>query len=424
MKIFNTALTFLLFQLNVYSQNKSLNYYNDVRPIINKYCIQCHYNGGVAPFSLETSESVIKRGKFIVDAIDSKFMPPWKADPGFSRFKNEIVMDTHEINKIKVWVESGMILGKMPSNGVVSNERNAVKKEKSHEFRIQKPYSIQSNNEDDFRFFYIPTGIKNDTFISSIQFIPDNKRRVHHSRIMIDTTGLIGGIDGLSEMDPKIYSYQKYPLADEFLYGWVPGNFEFRLPEGFGKKLYANSNIILNMHYSPSSKMDLDQSRVRFEFVKNKDNLREVKTLILRENQISNQPFELPENKVSTFYMSSGPLLKDISLLTVQAHAHLLGKSFRSFAITSDGDLIPLLKIDDWDFNWQTTYEFEKLIHIPKGAVIIMEGTYDNTILNPSNPFNPPRKVTYGWRTVDEMMNLIFHYVDYKKGDEFLNLKY
>lgn len=52
---------------------------------------------------------------------------------------------------------------------------------------------------------------------------------------MIDTTGALGGIDGMSENDNKVYEFQKQPLADEFLYGWVPGNFEFKFPKGFGK---------------------------------------------------------------------------------------------------------------------------------------------------------------------------------------------
>ncbi|MFZ1749788.1 MAG: hypothetical protein WAU01_06335, partial [Saprospiraceae bacterium] len=108
----------------------------------------------------------------------------------------------------------------------------------------------------------------------------------------------------------------------------------------------------------------------------------------------------------------------------IQPHAHLLGKSFRAFAITAGGELIPLIKIDKWDFNWQTTYEFKNLIHIPAGSVIIMEGEYDNTTDNPLNPNNPPQDITYGWRTVDEMMNLIFYYVDYIEGDEDLILDY
>lgn len=53
--------------------------------------------------------------------------------------------------------------------------------------------------------------------IKSIQFVPGNKKLVHHSRIMTDTTGSIAGIDGISESDTGVYKFQTKPLADNFL---------------------------------------------------------------------------------------------------------------------------------------------------------------------------------------------------------------
>jgi hypothetical protein len=91
---------------------------------------------------------------------------------------------------------------------------------------------------------------------------------------------------------------------------------------------------------------------------------------------------------------------------------HTLGKTFRAFAITPTGDLVPFVKIDDWDFNWQSTYVFEELLTVPAGSVIYAEATYDNTINNPENPNYPPKDVTYGWNTTDEMMNFIIYYVE------------
>ena len=43
--------------------------------------------------------------------------------------------------------------------------------------------------------------------------------------MMVDSTQNMSGIDGMSEFDPKVSEFQKTPLADEFLYGWVPGSF-------------------------------------------------------------------------------------------------------------------------------------------------------------------------------------------------------
>lgn len=411
---------FLFCEWNGHAQ---VTYYQHIEPLLQKHCVTCHYSDGPAPFSLEKYEDARKRAKFLSYVTAQRIMPPWKADPAFQHYRNERILSSEEITLLRQWAEGGMPLG--PSSSIEKTTfKNRSNEAAALTLRMREEYVIPSNNTDDFRFFYLPTELKQASFITGIRFQPGNKKRVHHSRLMVDTTGLISGIDGLSEMDSSIYTYQRVTLADEFLYGWVPGNFVFRFPEGFGKRLPANANLILNMHYSPSVLDGKDRSTVELYLASREEVSREVKTFVLRETDISNPPFFIPAGEKPTFYMSSGVIKTDMSLLTVQPHAHLLGKSFRAFAITAEGDLIPLVKVDDWDFDWQTTYEFQQLIHIPAGSVIVMEGTYDNTQDNIRNPYLPPRDAGYGWRTVDEMMNLIFYYTDYQPGDETLTLQY
>jgi hypothetical protein len=97
---------------------------------------------------------------------------------------------------------------------------------------------------------------------------------------------------------------------------------------------------------------------------------------------------------------------------------HILGKSFKTFAITPAGEVIPLIHIPKWQFNWQLTYPFKKLVKIPQGSIIYIQATYDNTANNLLNPYNPPQAVYYGWGIKNEMMNLIFEFVTYQSGDE------
>lgn len=410
---------------NIIAQVREVEYYRDVEPVLRKHCYDCHFAGGPAPFDLTHAEQVKKRGSFVAYVTSIRYMPPWKASTDFGTHRNARVLSDEEIAVIKTWVDNGMKTGKPPKSKkkakVTESQKPAVG---TMELFMGSDYRMPSDRKDDFRFFYLPFGNTEEKYITGIEFVAGNKKRVHHSRIMVDTSGLVAGINGLSESDTAIYRYQKKPLADEFLYGWVPGNFTFRFPRGFGKKLHPNSGFLLNMHYAPSSLTETDRSGIRLTLEEAKNIKREVRTFILRENDITNKPFVIPAETEKTFYISSGIIPIDLSLLTVQPHAHLLGKAFRAFAITPDGDLIPLIKIDKWDFNWQTTYEFPGLIHIPAGSVIYMEGTYDNTSSNPVNPNIPPVDTGYGWRTVDEMMNLIFYYTEYQPGDENLILQY
>ena len=114
---------------------------------------------------------------------------------------------------------------------------------------------------------------------------------------------------------------------------------------------------------------------------------------------------------------------KAMSLISVMPHMHLIGKTFRAFVITPNGEVINLVKIDNWEFNWQMTYQFKKLLKVPAGSTFIVEGAYDNTAENPENPHNPPHDIGYGWGTKDEMLNLVLYYLDYKEGDEKIEQK-
>ena len=124
-------------------------------------------------------------------------------------------------------------------------------------------------------------------------------------------------------------------------------------------------------------------------------------------------------------------VLKDISILTINPHMHLLGKSFKSYVVTEKLDTIPLIKIDNWNFRWQYFYTFNKMLKIPKNSDIIVEATFDNTINNLDNPYDPPKLITekIDWngkgsmKTSDEMLQFIITYLPYKKNDENINLE-
>src|SRR5690606_22640728 len=116
-----------------------------------------------------------------------------------------------------------------------------------------------------------------------------------------------------------------------------------------------------------------------------------------------------------------------ISLLTINPHMHMLGKSFKAYALPPNGgDTIRLISIPRWDFNWQYFYTFEKMVKIPAGSWIIAEGVYDNTRLNPNNPHVPPREVRDqegSMRSTDEMFQFIITYLPYEPGDEEISLE-
>jgi hypothetical protein len=219
-----------------------------------------------------------------------------------------------------------------------------------------------------------------------------------------------------------------YPELTKSVANYLPGGVS---PAGYangigGWKLNRKGAFLLrDVHFGPSPVDTEDQSYFNVYFT-DKAPARPTQEMQLGTLGISEiiPPLIIPPNVVKTFTTKT-VVDQDISLLTVNPHMHLLGKSFEAFAATPEGKTIPLVKIPRWDFRWQYFYTFPQMIKIPKGSTIAAIGIYDNTTNNPNNPFSPPREVigTNGsMRVTDEMFQLIITYVPYQAGDENIQL--
>ena len=82
---------------------------------------------------------------------------------------------------------------------------------------------------------------------------------------------------------------------------------------------------------------------------------------------------------------------------------HLLGRKIAVNITNPDNSVTPLIRIDDWDFNWQGFYTLDKAVSVAPNSVIRLTTTYDNTDQNPKNPNYPIKPVRWGEGTNDEM---------------------
>jgi hypothetical protein len=419
-KLYLLFLFFFLKTALLLSQN--VDFQRDIMPIIQKNCTPCHHKGGAAPFTLSSYKDLSKRKDFIKIVTETRYMPPWYADVSFQSYHNERFLSESDIKKIAAWADSNVSETQYSDLQWSSIETTTrVNHSSSIEIPLNQPFTIPSTNQEQFRVFVLPTNTKEPIFIKGIDFIPGYKPLAHHNRIMIDTTRKLRADDGIEVGASSEFSKQHIKLADEFWYGWVPGKQAIFYPKGMARRLPANADLVINMHYAPSSREIKDNSRVILYPVNQQDTItRLVQTYVMDESTVVNEPFEIAADTVIKFYMKSPIIPYDISLLSVLPHLHKLGKNFKAYAITSNGDLIPLIKINDWNFNWQMNYQFKNLLKIPSGSIIFAEAEFDNTSKNPKNPFFPPQKIQYGWGTNNEMFNLIMEFVVYKKGDEII----
>ena len=58
--------------------------------------------------------------------------------------------------------------------------------------------------------------------------------------------------------------------------------------------------------------------------------------------------------------------------------AHYLCRTMEGGAILPDGTAVPLLRINDWNFDWQDDYRYAEPIPLPEGTKVWMRYVYDN----------------------------------------------
>ena len=426
--------------------NETITFAKDIAPVIFKNCSPCHQKNSVGPFPLLTYNDVVKRSKMIALVTKTRFMPPWPADAHYSHFAEEKILSDVEINLIAQWVKQGSLLGdstQLPPkpefvNGSYFGKPDLV-------LKMDKPYFIKGDNTDRFLLMKIPFEIERDTFIKAIEFIPGNTKLLHHMNghmLRYDFDKRKDVFEGAKVAETNKFTTVKdayeelklanddgtYPIMKQSVINYLPGVLPTAYPNGIGGFFMPRKGAFFfkDIHYGPSPIDAYDQSQINIFF--GKGPLRRP-TLELQLGTLGVSPIVppliIPPDSIKTF-KTQFTVTANISILTINPHMHLLGKKIWAFAVQSNGDTIPLIKINKWDFRWQYFYTFKKMQKIPAGSTIFVYGTYDNTKNNPLNPFNPPRVVAEregGMRTTDEMFQFIITYLPYQKGDENVSLE-
>ena len=204
--------------------------------------------------------------------------------------------------------------------------------------------------------------------------------------------------------------------TSKLIWGYTPGQGVFDYPTGFGAAILPNSYICIQIHYPGGINNQLDSTQVRLKF--HASNQRDVLTLsaLNHKTSLTNGPLFIPANTEKIFY-SKLNVTANYTLTAIMPHMHLLGTSIKSYCVKSDGDTIHLIDIPAWDFHWQGFYRYQKPVLIPAGSVLYGEAKYNNTSSNPHNPNFPPKDVSVGEGTGDEMMLIYFNLSNYIPGD-------
>jgi Flp pilus assembly protein TadD len=389
------------------------NFARDIAPILFESCVSCHRANGPGPFPLTTYDEVRRRATQIAQVTRSRFMPPWKVEPGVGHFVGQRPLDDKAIALIEQWAKNGTPEGdptQLPAlpkfaDGWLLGKPDLI-------VRPDAAYSLAAQPTDAFRIFAIRLPVTKRTYVTGIEFHPGNARVVHHANIRIDRTAAtrrLDEADPLPGYDGLMPRSAEYP--DGHFLGWTPGQIAPLVQPELAWTLEPGSDLVVQLHLQPSGATEDVLPEIGLYFTARAP----VRTpTILR---LGSQGIDIPAGESRYVIRDSYVLPVDVQLLAVQPHAHYRAKEIRGVAELPDGTSRLVMHIKDWDFRWQHVYREETPIALPKGTKLSMEYSYDNSASNVRNPELPPARVFWGQRSRDEMGDLWFQLLASNESD-------
>lgn len=380
-----------------------------IAPLVFKHCASCHRPGEAAPFSLLTYQSTRSHAKTMLEAMEARYMPPWQPEPGHGEFRDARRLTDSQIALFKQWVKDGMPEGdpskmppvpKFPEGWQIGKPDLIVK--------MDRPFEVPASGPDIYQNFVIPLGLKEDKWVTAVEFRATAPNVVHHVLYFLDDSGRARKQNSSKEGQPGFPGMGF--RATGSLGGWAVGATPVKLPDGLAYPLPKGSDLVLQTHFHLSGKSEKEMITVGIYFA-DKPPTRTLVNLQLPPvfGLFSNIDIAAGQ---SNFKIADKFILPvDVDLVGAGAHAHYIAKTMKADATLPDKTTKPLFFIRDWNFNWQGQYLYKDYVRLPKGTVIQANLTWDNSSNNPRNPSDPPIRVHWGEESTDEMGSIRFFMV-------------
>jgi len=382
----------------VAAPNGTVTFNKDVLPILEKRCQDCHRPGEAAPFSMLTYNDTRPWAKSIRQAVLTKKMPPWFADPAVGHFSNDRSLSQQEIDTLVAWVDGGVKEGDpkdAPAPRTFVEGWNIGKPDLV--LRMPNAFNVPEHGTIDYQYVIIPTGLKEDKWVSKIEVRPEQRSVMHHVIVYVREPGS----KWLEGHEPGVVFVPERGSGGgglSGLGGYVPG--AAFAPPGTPHRatlLKAGSDLVFQLHYTTNGHAVSDRTEVGMIFTDKPP------TEKVTGGAVPQFRFAIPPGDPNYKVVGTTTIQQDCDLISMMPHAHVRGKSFEYKITRPDGETETILSVPHYDFNWQLTYFPAKPIHLPKGTKLEVTAYYDNSPNNKYNP-DPTKEVRWGEQTWEEMM--------------------
>lgn len=421
---------------------------NDIAPLVRDHCLQCHGHGGIgSPIEFTSYEDVRSWAKAMSNAIGSRSMPPWSADPEHSlKFRNDARLTAAQIALFQAWVRAGSPKGENAQQpdlrALAQDWQGPGGRQPDLVLSMTRDFQIPASGDLPYVQILVPVPVLEDKWVAACQARPGNPAVVHHMAVTelkipdglpaSDLTGLLSFLRQMhlpaSLIQPAV---QAESQAIDMLAIYTPGSAMEKYPEDSGKLLRGGKNnyLAFNVHYTANGKPATDRSQVAFWFRDSppKHQLFRVslagETILANGKELSSDsPGEKAEGtRVAIPPIAAGEANYELTAVTafthpvtiyqLHPHAHFRAKDFQYVAVYPDGREVTLLTVPHYDFHWQLAFELQEPLRLPAGSKLVITAHYDNSANNEFNPA-PNKEVFFRAQNLstDEMFSPFVQY--------------
>jgi mono/diheme cytochrome c family protein len=393
-------------------KQEAVTYYRDILPILQERCLQCHRSGeaGAEIFSdFEDYYTVVALYSTMKERVVQRVMPPWHAFVGDTKHNalvGDLRLTDEQIRKFVEWGGSNEFPMGDPKDAPPTKTwpRKGQWQIGTPDvvLKMPEPYIVPKEKLDEYEYYRIKADYKEDRYIQAIEVRPGNRAVVHHIGAIVgpasnaDITGNLATMQFYGITGDKVRKIGDYVPGDNFNAHTYPSGFALKLPKG--------SDIVMEMHYTPTGAEETpDVSEIGIIWAKEKPEH------VLETHVFNRKDVRIPAHNNHYERTNWYQFSTDVKIYALAPHMHYRGKDYILYKVTNPGTdqekREVILRVPNYDFAWQRTYEFEKPITLKAGDALYGVGHFDNSHFNPHNP-DPEAEVKYGLKSQQEMFNL------------------
>lgn len=364
-----------------------------VAPIFFDHCVTCHRPGQVAPMSLLSYKEARPWARSIERQVAARDMPPWSGDSDKHQWSNDISLTDSEIETISRWVRGGAKAGDPANLPQAPTFPDSWTLGEPDLVLTMDPVNIPAEGEDLFpKQLLALDGLDRTRWVRAIEFLPTDRRAAHHFQLTYSTPGRDKTQVGEHREDGDLEG-----RGGSGVFGiWTAGMPPYVFPDGMGRIISPNTQILADLHYHPFGEATVDQTRVGIYFGEGKLE-KEVATLFG-----TNTGIRIPPGAGDHAELAFHVFDREMKILAFSPHMHVRGKAMKYQLTYPDGRTEVLLDVPRYDYNWQWLYYPTEPISVPEGSRLDITAMWDNSEENPVNP-DPSQEVIYRGDTFNEM---------------------